>query len=134
LKHYAFDSAAVELAGSPAARQFFAPIFTDRRHELLIVALCDDQLRLLQLISVPGTEAYVHFSLVEIMRQAVCRADCASVVLAHNHPSGDTRPSAHDLAVTRRLTLAAEMLDISVLDHLIFNGGPVFSFREKGHL
>jgi DNA repair protein RadC len=61
----------------------------------------------------------------------------AAVVLAHNHPSGDTTPSAEDLAITRQLVEAGKLLDLRVLDHVILgrgsNGEPAFlSLREAG--
>ena len=57
----------------------------------------------------------------------------ASVIVAHNHPSGDTTPSPEDIAVTRRLSDAGELLGIEVLDHVIIGGEIAFvSLKEKG--
>ena len=58
----------------------------------------------------------------------------AGIVLAHNHPSGDPRPSDSDCRVTRRLAAAAEALDCAVLDHLVFAGEDCTSFRRMGLL
>ncbi|MDA8165746.1 MAG: DNA repair protein RadC [Desulfobacteraceae bacterium] len=58
----------------------------------------------------------------------------ASVLLAHNHPSGALTPSSDDLAVTRRLRESGELLGIPVLDHLIVSGKGYFSFQEAGLL
>lgn len=60
------------------------------------------------------------------------RLDAAALVLAHSHPSGDTQPSAADLAYTRVLGRVAELLDIVVADHLIVAGTRVASLREAG--
>lgn len=60
------------------------------------------------------------------------RKSAASVVLVHNHPSGDPSPSQEDLAVTRRLVDAGNILGVSVRDHIIIGDGCFFSFREKG--
>ncbi len=57
----------------------------------------------------------------------------ASVIVAHNHPSGNLIPSRDDLAVTRQLKAAGQTLGISVLDHVIFNSETYYSFLEKGH-
>lgn len=54
----------------------------------------------------------------EVFREAV-RAACASVVIAHNHPSGDPTPSAEDIRITRQLVEASRVLDIYLLDHII---------------
>ncbi len=53
----------------------------------------------------------------------------AGIVLAHNHPSGDARPSDSDCRATRRLATAAEALDCTVLDHLVFGGEECTSLR-----
>jgi hypothetical protein len=54
LKHYAFENAAVRLAGLAATREFLEPMFVHRDQELLIIAMCDDDLRLVRLVSIPG--------------------------------------------------------------------------------
>ncbi len=55
----------------------------------------------------------------------------AQVIIAHNHPSGDQSPSADDVAVTKRLAKAGEILGIEVLDHIIVTQSGFTSFREK---
>jgi len=60
-------------------------------------------------------------------------ASAAALVLAHNHPSGDPEPSAEDVALTRRLVAAGQLLGIEVLDHLILGeAGRFVSLRERG--
>lgn len=58
----------------------------------------------------------------------------ASVIVAHNHPSGNLEPSEDDLAITRQLAEAGKTLGIKLLDHLIFNTVSYYSLLEKGHL
>lgn len=67
----------------------------------------------------------------EIFREAIARA-CAAVVVAHNHPSGDARPSPEDVEITRALVAAGELLDIPVLDHVIIAGNAWTSLRDQG--
>lgn len=131
MKHFKFENAAVVLAGANAAREYLEPIFSQRKQELMVIALCDDQVRLVQLLAFPGTEHAVRISFLEIFRRAI---EFSSIILAHNHPSGDPRPSGADMAVTRRLCLVAQAIDVTVLDHLIFAGGRMFSFRRQGLL
>ena len=69
----------------------------------------------------------------EVFRPAIRKA-CASVILIHNHPSGDPTPSSEDIAVTRRLYEAGRLLGIEVLDHVVIGDGKFVSFREKGLL
>ena len=68
----------------------------------------------------------------EVFKPAI-RASAASVVLAHNHPSGRVEPSREDREVTRRLAGAAEIIGIEVLDHVILGDG-YFSMKEHGML
>ncbi|KPP89484.1 JAB domain-containing protein [Erythrobacter sp. HL-111] len=58
----------------------------------------------------------------------------AGIVVAHNHPSGDCRPSATDIAATRRLGAVGAALDIELLDHLVITRRSVFSMRAGGLL
>ena len=64
------------------------------------------------------------------LREAV-RATCPSIIVAHNHPSGDPTPSPEDVAVTRQMVEAGKLLDISVLDHLVFGHHDFVSLRER---
>lgn len=68
----------------------------------------------------------------ELFKEAVRRSSAALVVV-HNHPSGDPTPSPDDLALTRRLREAGEILGISVLDHIIVGDASYVSLREQGH-
>ncbi len=67
----------------------------------------------------------------EVFREAV-RDNATSVIIAHNHPSGDPTPSADDIAVTRDLVQAGKLLDIQVLDHLIIGSGRWASLKSMG--
>lgn len=70
----------------------------------------------------------------ELFKEAV-RISAASVVVVHNHPSGDPTPSGADLQLTRRLVRAGEVLGIEVLDHVVIgDGGAHVSLREMGAL
>jgi DNA repair protein RadC len=68
----------------------------------------------------------------EVFKPAI-RASAASIVLAHNHPSGKVGPSREDREVTRRLTEAAQIIGIEVLDHVILGDG-YLSMKEHGIL
>lgn len=62
------------------------------------------------------------------------RHDATGIILAHSHPSGQCRPSACDIAATRRLSAVARALDIALIDHLIFTASAVYSMRAGGLL
>jgi DNA repair protein RadC len=67
----------------------------------------------------------------EVFRDAI-RYSASSVVLVHNHPSGDPEPSEEDLRITRRLIDAGKIIGIDVLDHIIIGKDRFTSFKEKG--
>lgn len=66
----------------------------------------------------------------EIFKDAISH-NAASVILCHNHPSGDPEPSEDDLKITKQLTEAGKILGIEVLDHIIIGQEKYFSFKDK---
>lgn len=66
----------------------------------------------------------------EVFKPAVL-ASAASLVLVHNHPSGDPEPSEEDVAISKRLVQAGELLGISVLDHVVIASRGVVSLRSR---
>ena len=67
----------------------------------------------------------------EVFIQAIKKAS-ASIILMHNHPSGDPSPSQEDIMITKRLIEGGKLLGIEVLDHIIFGDGIYVSLKEKG--
>jgi len=68
-----------------------------------------------------------------VVVEALAR-NAASVMLAHNHPSGTPEPSESDLLLTRALVQALGLVDIRILDHFVVAGRQVHSFAEHGQL
>ena len=123
------------LDGLSAARAFFAGCMADGDPacESLWVAHVDDESRCLHVSRHPGDETGVAFPLRDIIVDAA-RLNSVGIVLAHNHPSGDPRPSNSDCRATRRLAAVAEAMDCTVLDHLVFAGTECTNFRQMGLL
>lgn len=69
----------------------------------------------------------------EVFREAI-RACSNSVILVHNHPSGDPEPSSEDISTTKRLCDCGVMLGINVIDHVIIGDGNFVSLKERGIL
>ena len=67
----------------------------------------------------------------EVFRPAVVEA-VPSIAIAHNHPSGSADPSPEDVAITRKLKQAADLLDIELVDHVVIGRGRFVSLKEKG--
>lgn len=103
----------------------------DREH--FVVLLLDTQNQIIGIHTV--TIGTLDASLIhprEIFKPVIL-ANAASVILAHNHPSGDPAPSTEDRAVTRQIAAAGTTLGIEVLDHVIVGEGLRYhSFRESG--
>jgi DNA repair protein RadC len=67
----------------------------------------------------------------ELFRRAL-KENAAAMIVAHNHPSGDPTPSPEDVQVTRRLVEAGQLLDLSVLDHIVIGRQRFVSLKERG--
>lgn len=67
----------------------------------------------------------------EVFEPAV-RNTAAQIIIAHNHPSGDTNPSTEDIHISQRLVEAGKIMGIEVIDHVIVAKNSYFSFKEKG--
>lgn len=67
----------------------------------------------------------------EVFKTA-CLSNAAAIILVHQHPTGDPAPSSEDIAITRRLKEAGEIMGIKILDHIIIGNGDYLSFVERG--
>lgn len=67
----------------------------------------------------------------EIFQKALL-ANSVSIIVLHNHPSGNSQPSAEDINVTKRMVEAGKIIGVEVLDHLIIGDGEYTSLKEKG--
>jgi DNA repair protein RadC len=76
-------------------------------------------------------EAMIHPR--EVFKYALL-ANCASVIVAHNHPSGSVTPSREDISVTQRLLNAGKVIGIELLDHVIVTDKSYESLKESGHI
>ena len=123
----------VALNGVEASRTFFAPCFVDATTESLWVAHLDDKAQCIHLASYDGAADAVDIPVRSIIGDAI-RFDSAGIVLAHNYPSGQATPSRSDKVATRALAIAAEAIDLTLLDHLVFAGDDCASFRRLGLL
>ena len=100
--------------------------------EVLKVMLLDTRNKLLGIETV--YKGSLNLSLVrvgELFRTAIQKS-AASLILAHNHPSGDPTPSPEDVVLTRSVVQAGKLLDIEVLDHLVIGSARFISMKEKG--
>jgi DNA repair protein RadC len=119
--------------GSPAeVYAAFGPLMEDLKREVFRVALLDAQNGLVRDVVI--SEGTLSASLVhprEVFKPAILES-AASVILLHNHPSGDPTPSREDIRLTRQLVECARLLDLRVHDHVVIGRGRFISLAERG--
>ncbi|MBO9586515.1 MAG: JAB domain-containing protein [Flavobacterium sp.] len=71
---------------------------------------------------------------IRLLFASALKANAVGIIIAHNHPSGNTAPSEADRAITRKVRMAGELLDIRLLDHLIVTSEKYYSFGDEGVL
>lgn len=102
-------------------KEFFYVIGLSTRNAVLFV----------DLVAI-GTVNWCGASRRECFRQAIIK-NAHSIIVGHNHPSGDTSPSPEDRIFTRKLKEGGEVLEVRVLDHIII-GSDYYSFADQGQL
>lgn len=101
-------------------REHFRVLFLDRRNH--VTSQCE--------ISI-GTKDASLVGMGETFREAISRS-ASSIIAVHNHPSGDPSPSKEDIAITKRLCDAGDILGIKLLDHIIIGDGVFVSLKDRG--
>ena len=116
-------------------RQLMRPYLKSLPHEEFWALLLSQHRRLLgkRQISQGGLQATVADPKL-IFRQALSEPLCTALILVHNHPSGDPRPSDEDKALTRKLLYAGRALELQILDYIIYTDTGGYSFAEEGLL
>lgn len=119
--------------GSPAeVYAAFGPLMEDLKREVFRIALLDARNGLVRDIVI--SEGTLSASLVhprEVFKPAILES-AASVILLHNHPSGDPTPSREDIRLTRQLVECARLLDLNIHDHVVIGRGRFISLAERG--
>ncbi|MBI3942212.1 MAG: DNA repair protein RadC [Chloroflexi bacterium] len=101
-------------------------------HEQLRVILLDTKNRVMAVHTIyKGSLNASMIRISELFRDAI-KANAASVVIVHNHPSGDPTPSTEDVRVTVQIIQAGKLLDIEVLDHIVLGYQRYVSLKERG--
>lgn len=119
--------------GSPEdAAMLFKAYLGEQDREHFVMAMLDTKhtVRALHTVSIGSLDASIAHPR-EVYKPAVL-ANSASIIVCHNHPSGDPDPSQEDLSVTERLVAAGKVLGIAMLDHVILGERRYVSLRERG--
>ena len=123
-----------QIYSSAAAVKNMAPLLKDLSHEECWVMYLNRHNRMIskERISSGGIFATVVDPKM-IIKKAMAKL-ASSIILVHNHPSGNRKPGKDDISQTKRLNEAAKMCDICLLDHIIIAGNSYFSFADDGAL
>jgi DNA repair protein RadC len=122
------------IESSRDAALILMPRMRGLKKEVFKALLLNSQNRLIEIIELEeGTVNQAHPIIREVFQKAL-EHFTASLICLHNHPSGDPAPSQEDKEFTQRLSAAGKMLEVKVLDHLIFGKNTYFSFLDKGLL
>ncbi len=123
-----------KITGSKDAADFFVPKLADLNHEEFWVLLLDRGNKILGsfMVSQGGISGTVID--VRIILKKALNEQASALILSHNHPSGTLQASDADLKITRKIKNAAELMDISVLDHIIIGHNSYLSFADEGIL
>ena len=105
----------------------------DLNHEEFVILLLSQQNEVIDkvFISVGGIAGTV-VDVKKIFRAALANSLCAAVILGHNHPSNNLRPSKADISITKRIKEAGKHLDLAVLDHIIVAGTSYTILADEG--
>ena len=112
----------------------YRPFLRDLKHEQFKVLLLDSANHLLRDVEI--STGILDSSLVhprEVFRHAILEP-AASIILLHNHPSGNAEPSAEDIQITKQLVESGKIMGILVQDHIVIAGDMFTSFAERGIL
>lgn len=122
------------MGSSHAVRDWLTLHCAEIEHEVFLLLHLDARNRLIEVEEIfRGTLTHTKIYPREVVKSALAH-NAAAVMLAHNHPSGGTEPSAADRQLTAQLTSALSLMDVRIVDHFIVAGDSIFSFAEKGLL
>ena len=117
-----------------SVKDYLRLLLSGLQHESFVVLFLDVKNRLITTQEMfRGTLTHTSVYPREVVKQALLH-NAASIMLAHNHPSGASEPSESDLLLTRMLTQALSLVEVRILDHFIIAGQKVHSFSEHGQL
>ncbi|WP_231038679.1 RadC family protein [Pectinatus haikarae] len=122
----------IVINGPPDAADYIMPRLKYETKEKFAIVLLNvkNQVLSFRIISVGILNASIVHPR-EVMAEALNNS-AAAIILAHNHPSGDPAPSGDDIATTRRLIKAGQIMGIEIADHIIVGGNGYISFKEQG--
>jgi len=124
----------MQIGGPKDAITIFENEMTHLKKEEVHTLLLDTRHRVIRHVTISsGGLASAGIYPRELLREAI-KANAAAFVLAHNHPNGDPKPSPDDIATTKALQKAADLIGIELVDHIVVGHGSCVSLKELGCL
>lgn len=125
---------AVTMSSPQTIAGYYMEEFRHKKREEMLLLLLNTKNKLIK--DIPISKGTINSALIstrEIFLEAI-KYEAVNIILLHNHPSGDPTPSPEDLDITRRIQEAGELLDISLIDHIIIGDNSYISLKERGIL
>jgi len=122
------------LKSSKDAYNYLRPKMIDLPHEEFWVMLLSRSLKITEAYKVSQGGITGTIVDVKIIFKKAIQSYASSIIVAHNHPSGNLNPSEQDIEITKKIKQAGEIVDIKLLDHLIITDNNYFSFSDRGIL
>jgi len=123
-----------KISSSHDVYEIFHPLLADLPHEEFWIVLLNRSNKIIerQKISQGGISGTV--TDVRLILRIALERLASSLILCHNHPSGNHQPSEADIAITQKIKESGKLMDISLLDHIIITDGKFYSFADEGML
>lgn len=122
------------ITSSRNVMEIFQPLLADLPHEEFWVLLLSRANKVLDRVRVSQGGVTGTVTDVKIIIRAAVEKLASAIIVVHNHPSGNPKPSNKDIAITEKLKQAVDFFDITLLDHLIITDSKCYSFADEGAL
>jgi len=121
-----------KIESSQSAFEGLYPYLADLDHEQFYTILLNRSNKVIDIIKVSQGGVAGTIADARLIFKSAVEKLASGIILAHNHPSGNLKPSQADIALTKKIKEAGVLLDISVLDHIIIANDKYFSFSDQG--
>ncbi|MCR5659491.1 MAG: DNA repair protein RadC [Bacteroidales bacterium] len=123
-----------EVKDSKASFERFLPYIDDMKQEHFLVMYLDQSNHPLKVECISNGGATAVIADPKLIFKNALSLNATAIILGHNHPSGNPRPSEDDRQLTKKLVAAGKLLDINVIDHIIIGNERYYSFRDHGEI
>jgi DNA repair protein RadC len=121
-----------KISSSRDIYEIFHPVLADLPHEEFWIILLNRSNKIIDRIKISQGGISGTVTDVRLILRTCLEKLASALVLCHNHPSGNNKPSEADMAITQKIKEAGSIMDISLLDHIIITDGAYYSFADEG--